>query len=287
MKPLLAATLEKITDLDATRPYMVSPKLDGIRCLRVGGECVSRNMKPIRNRYIQRMLTALPDGLDGELVSGDPAGQMVLNRTVSAVMSEFGEPEFKYHIFDNYMTSGPFRTRHLSLVRIVSPHVTIVPHYTLHADEIEDLERVIITAGYEGIMIRGCDGKYKQGRSTHNDGILWKFKRFRDGEAIVTSIAEGMTNNNLPIVNGTGYTERSTHKENLQPNGQVGTIFGIDIKTRDAVVLSPGRMTHEMRKYFLNRPHEIVGRLVNYKTFDYGTVDNPRFSTFQSFRDYE
>lgn len=288
MKPLLAATLENINDLDSTKSYLVSPKLDGIRCLRIGGQCLSRNMKPIRNRHVQKIFARLPDGLDGELIVGAPTGELVLNRTVSGVMSEEGTPDVKYHIFDNFMFGGGFASRFAQLLQshLIGP-IEIVPHYILKADEIEDIERLTVSMGYEGIMIRGVDGLYKQGRSTHNEGILWKFKRFRDGEALITGIAEGMTNNNLPIINGTGYTERSTHKENLSPNGQVGTIYATDTTTRENLTLSPGKMTHDMRQYFLLRPRELVGRICKYKTFDYGKVDNSRFSTFQGFIDYE
>jgi hypothetical protein len=31
--------------------------------------------------------------------------------------------------------------------------------------------------------------------------------------------------------------------------------------------------------------HEIMGRIIKYKTFDYGAIDAPRFTTFQAFVD--
>lgn len=69
MKPMLAAI---VTNREALRfPYLVSPKYDGIRCLIIGGEVVSRNLKPIRNKHIQAALRGLPD-LDGELIVGNP-----------------------------------------------------------------------------------------------------------------------------------------------------------------------------------------------------------------------
>lgn len=289
MRPLLAATLEKLEHLDPTKQYLLSPKLDGIRSLRVAGVSVSRNMKPIRNRYIQHVLRNLPNGMDGELIVGAPFGELVLNRTVSGVMSEGGEPDFMLYVFDNFMYPGGFKARYDQLNRWVAtvrpPHVMLVGHEELEVADIAEYEQRQIDRGYEGIMIRGLYGHYKQGRSTHNDGILWKFKRFRDGEAWITGVQEGVTNNNVQVLNALGTTERSTHKENMVPNGMVGTILAMDKVTKERLVLSPGRMTHDERAKYLRAPHLIIGRTCRYKTFDYGTVDSPRFSTFQAFLD--
>ena len=58
-KPMLAAT---VADRSKLRfPYLASPKLDGIRCLVLNGEVLSRSFKPIRNRFIQVQLKRLPD----------------------------------------------------------------------------------------------------------------------------------------------------------------------------------------------------------------------------------
>jgi DNA ligase-1 len=77
-------------------PVGASFKLDGIRALIVNGKLVSRTFKPIRNRHIVSTLEAiLPDGIDGELLSGT-----TFQDCSSAVMRERGEPEFYYCAFD-------------------------------------------------------------------------------------------------------------------------------------------------------------------------------------------
>ena len=68
-KPMLAASLKNINQLDYTKGYLATPKIDGIRALMIDGHLVSRTFKPIRNNYIRTMLEAvLPDGADGEIV---------------------------------------------------------------------------------------------------------------------------------------------------------------------------------------------------------------------------
>ena len=60
IKPMLAAKLgpAKLEDLDCY-PYLASPKVDGVRCVVQGGVAYSRNLKPIRNTYVQRCLSKL------------------------------------------------------------------------------------------------------------------------------------------------------------------------------------------------------------------------------------
>ena len=95
-KPMLAATLKDVSQLDYSKGYLATQKLDGIRALMIDGKLVSRTFKPIRNKYIREMLEAvLPDGADGEIVCPG-----AFQATSSGVMSADGEPEFTYFMFD-------------------------------------------------------------------------------------------------------------------------------------------------------------------------------------------
>ena len=64
MKPLLAYTVEDTSALKY--PLFASVKLDGIRCLVIDGVAYSRNMKPIKNEYVQKCIGKTEyNGLDG------------------------------------------------------------------------------------------------------------------------------------------------------------------------------------------------------------------------------
>jgi hypothetical protein len=53
-------------------PVLATPKLDGIRCLKLGGKALTRSFKPISNRFVREWIEAnLPDGVDGELMLRD------------------------------------------------------------------------------------------------------------------------------------------------------------------------------------------------------------------------
>ena len=95
-KPMLAATLKEVNQLDYDKGYMATQKLDGIRALMIDGKLVSRTFKPIRNNHIREILEAiLPDGADGEIVCPG-----AFQATSSGVMRAEGEPEFTYYMFD-------------------------------------------------------------------------------------------------------------------------------------------------------------------------------------------
>ena len=117
-KPLLAGNFDPEK---AQLPYIATPKIDGIRFLMVNGVAVSRTFKPIRNQHIQSLLsTYLPDGIDGELTSGN-----TFQSSTSAVMTIEGEPNFKVWVFDYVNPDDneilPFYLRILNLNRIDAP----------------------------------------------------------------------------------------------------------------------------------------------------------------------
>lgn len=283
-KPMLSATLLDPETLKY--PVFVSPKLDGIRCLIYEGKAVSRNLKPIRNDYVQQMLVGLPTGLDGELIVGSPTDGHVLNRTQSGVMSSDGCPDFKYYLFDNFAMKQGFEYRLTSLEDIRHSHIELVPHYTVTSSEqFLKYEQHFLDSGFEGIMIRSIGGAYKHGRSTASEGLLFKFKRFRDGEAVVFGLREGVHNQNESTEDALGRLRRSNHVENKIGSMRVGTILGADCVTGQPLEISPGRMTIDERKHYWSNPEQLIDRIIKYKTFDYGTLNVPRFSTFQAFRD--
>ena len=287
-KPLLSATLEHSLIQHLNYPLIGSPKLDGIRCIIHGGQAVSRNLKPFRNQHVQDCLHNLPEGLDGELIVGEPNVGNVLNRTFSGVMSADGKPDFTFWVFDKYNGTGTFESRldRLSFHTNSFEHAKVVTHNHIRSPaELTSFEELALKDGYEGIMLRDPRGRYKFGRSTLSEAILMKLKRFTDGECTVVAIREGMTNLNEQTMNALGYMERSKHVSNMAPSGQVGTIIGRDCATGETYDVSPGRMTQDMRIYYLNHPGELIGKIIKHKSFDYGAVNTARFRTFQAFRD--
>lgn len=285
-RPMLAATLEDFAQLRF--PLLASVKLDGVRCLAANGVALSRNLKPFRNKYVQDQLAHIAHySLDGELIVGPPNIGHVLGRTQSGVMSADGEPDFKYYIFDRFTNAElPFenRIKHLEEFRglRVEP---LVQKFIETAEALALFEATALNQGYEGVILRCPKAKYKFGRATPNENSMWKLKRFRDGEARVMDLEEGVTNLNPSTTNALGLAERSNVTANKVGNGQVGTLICKDLISGEIFPVSPGRMVVAERKRYFVQPGLLLGRVIKYKTFDYGKLDAPRFATFQAFRD--
>jgi len=289
-KAMLAGKLEAPFVLASGRfPVLASPKLDGIRATIQGGVVMSRSLKPIANLHVQALLSRPElEGLDGELIVGNPAAADAFRVTSSAVMSQDGKPNFVFHVFDKFMV-GPFASRLAEASQVVDglslPYVQMVPHNLVESqDVLQSLETIAVELGYEGLMIRSPKGPYKQGRSTSNEGFLLKMKRFTDGEGEVLDLIEQESNQNTAFVNELGHTARSSHKDGKVAKGTLGAYLVKNLETGIVHKVSPTGTLVE-RQAIWNDGGNYIGKIVKFKFFASGGKDKPRFPQFVGFRD--
>jgi len=291
-KPMLASAIEDTSKLKF--PVLASIKLDGIRCTMQNGRLLSRSLKEIPNRHIQKMFKHLPEGLDGELIYGDPAHPDCYRTTTSIVMSEDKDPAgIKFHAFDLF-EDKPFKMRNQDVYTLIfdldDEHVEEVRHWSIPTEEkLLAFEAHALEQGHEGIMVRSLDGPYKQGRSSIKEGHLLKLKRFQDGEATIVGFYEEQENQNESKTNALGRTERSSAKAGLVGKGTLG---GFDVEglggKYDGIVFQVGGgpgFTAEMRKQFWKDRKKLIGDVIKFKYFPSGSKDKPRFPGFLGFRD--
>jgi DNA ligase-1 len=286
-KPMLAASTE---GHDLHYPVLVSPKLDGIRATIQDGTVLSRSLKPIPNHAVQLLLglDAL-NGLDGELVCGDPTHPECFNRTTSVVMSKDGyATDLRFYVFDDLSESGGFERRlHTAKKRAKRFEVIrVVDHYlALDKGALTAYEHEMVEAGYEGIMIRDPIGRYKNGRSTQKEGGLLKMKRFHDAEAVVVGLNHLRVNVNDPVLNTLGYQERSTKQQGMITHEElVGSLIVKDVATGVVFGLGTG-FSEAQRQYYAALGDELIGKVVKYKSQPAGAMEKPRFPVFIGFRD--
>ena len=287
-KPLLASAF----DPDKARfPYLATPKIDGIRFLIVDGQAVSRSFKPIRNKWIQKHMQFLPEGIDGEITCGDN-----FQSSTSGVMSYEGTPDFHIWIFD-YVECGPDtiapyeeRMRQLEEMEALGHFTAIKPHYTvLYPELVEDLEGVqkledrFIGEGHEGVMLRDPDGTYKFGRASVKDNIILKVKQFLDDEATVVGFVEKMRNENEATKDAFGYTERKGGKAGMVAAGTLGS-FILRHSSGETFKCGSG-LNDELRKEIWDNTELYLGKQVKYKYMSHGVKDLPRHPIFLGFRD--
>lgn len=290
-RPMLAAltTESDLEKLFASEWFYASPKLDGIRGLVKEGQLLSRSLKPIPNAYTQlRFSQPYLEGLDGELILGDPTDGDVYRRTNSAVMSRDGEPDVTFYVFDHHSSDGSFaeRLQQVACKARETLYAVPLPHEPVHTLEaLTDMEAAYLEAGYEGVILRHPDRAYKFGRSTVNESGMLKVKRFIDGEAEIIGMNELMHNSNEATVNELGLTERSSHKANKVPMGVMGNLEVRDLVTGVEFEIGSGFKAAD-REWFWEKRETLIGSIVKYKSFPIGVKDKPRQPVYLGLRSH-
>lgn len=289
MKPMLAANVE----LSSIRfPVHASPKLDGVRAMVIDGKLYSRSLKLIPNPHVQALFALVAfNGLDGELIAGDPTAKDAFRATTSAVSNERLKPVgVKFYVFDNFLTQGDFATRSKALQYVfaasMNDSVVLVPQKLVTSvEELLAFETEMLAAGYEGLILRDPRGAYKQGRSTANEQGMLKLKRFSDSEAMIIGMEEEMANTNDATRNALGRTERSGAQAGLVGKGAMGALVVRDLKSGVEFNIGTGFTAIDRRLFWKERNSIISKRMVvKYKSFLIGAKDKPRFPVYLGVR---
>jgi DNA ligase-1 len=289
-RPMLAATVDDITT-QVKYPCYVQDKEDGIRCFMLHDEALTRTFKKIPNMFIRNKLkeTMLPDGLDGEIITLDENGERdKYNDVQSKVMSKGGTPRFIYVVFD-LASQYPFAVRDGALNNYLSMHLVRtwlqkVNQYIVTTQEgLELCETDAIARGKEGMIIRSPHGYYKAGRSTINEQYLLKLKRFVDDEAEIMGFEEFMHNCNEATTNAQGLTERSSHKDNLEPGNKLGALVCKCKGFQEYFKIGSG-FTDAQRIDMWEHKLDLLGQKVTFKYFKHGQKDKPRHPIFKGMR---
>jgi DNA ligase-1 len=284
-KPMLASKCERPDLLPF--PVLATPKLDGIRCLKIGGKALTRSFKPISNRFAREWIEAnLPDGVDGELM----LRHGTFSETTGAIGRRDGQPNFVFHVFD-YITdsiSTPYadRMNHLAALPDDGRIVKVLPQIICNHAELMIFEEECLATGYEGVMVRTPQSPYKCGRSTEREAWLLKIKRFEDAEAVVLEPYEGMSNQNAAEQDAFGRTKRSMSQAGMIGRGELGGFIvrhlssGVEFRLGyNHVVGGIDRVTLWMKR------ETLIGRVVKFSHQPSGAKEAPRFPKFIGFRE--
>ena len=141
---------------------------------------------------------------------------------------------------------------------IVTP---LIPHAVHNMGQLHEFEKQALNQGYEGIILRTPEGKYKCGRCTLREGIMVKLKRFVDSEAIIT---------------GTEELVRKGH----HAGGTLGSIIATD-DSGTTFRIGTGYTADQRLALWANR-NVIIGKTVKYK-HSHGK-SRPRNSVFIGIR---
>jgi DNA ligase-1 len=294
MKPMLATALN--WDL-LKYPVYVSPKLDGIRCIVENGVPRSRTWKALPNAKLRqacREFATTLQYLDGEIVVGDPTAKNVYNATMSGIMSEGGDPNFSYLVFDWVGDPDQSYVSRLSTVVYMASNlpgwVSVVPQVICHnREDVERIEEEFVGEGYEGVIVRSIDGRYKFNRSTAREGLLLKLKRYSDAEAVIYGYEELMHNDNPGYMDEQGHTRHTSHKANQRGGGVLGALQ-VEMDTDNRLVRFAIGTGFDMaqREALWTVRDGLIGKIVKFKFMPYGVLEStgvPRHPVYLGLRD--
>jgi len=285
-KPMLAA---EGADGDITYPKIALPKHNGVRGLVSDGVLLARSLKPIVNKYTSSLFSYHElNGLEGELVVGDPFHEEVFTNTTSGVTSVGGEPDVCWYLFDMYHPTKPFSERLAELAqraeRYDTKYVQVIPHFVVNSDlEVQEYAEWALSKGFEGLVLRDPDAKYKEGRATSLENTFLRYVPWFTSEAEILGVTEGEINTNESKPNELGNLKKSTSKAGKIPSGRAGTFQVRDLKTGTEFSMSVP--TVALQELVWKDTSKYVGKIARYK-FKIGVKkDMPRFAQYEGIRD--
>lgn len=287
MKPNLAESPEEGQTI--TFPKYASPKLDGIRAMVQNGKLVSRSLKLIPNEAIRDMLGPY-EGLDGELICGEPTNPDVYNLTYRKVMTKNGDTEgVTFFVFDLLDLKLPYATRlHDLHAKPLSGFIKVLPQSLVTSQiTLDAYYAEVLDQGYEGAILRNPGALYKQGRSTAASQDMLKMKPFEDSEGLVIGLYEAMENQNPTFKNELGRTDRSTDAGGLVPKGMLGGFVMTVLNGKFKGIttnIAAGKLSHKERTDIWNDPTLAMNKVITYRHMPHGSVDAPRHARFYRFR---
>ena len=300
MKPMLAGKFDPIK-VEKKLPLLGQLKYDGIRVFIRDGIAYTRSLKPVRSSEFQSWVAWNRDfleGMDGEIICGDPTAQGCFQRTSSFVMSYDKVDIFTFYIFDKWDEPATFRDRFAIVEEVAAQFIMdkdpkkMVAADTRKMNTMEDITAFhdeMITQGQEGIILRDPDAFYKFGRGSPVKCECIKMKEggWIDTECTIIDFHEQLHNANEATIDNLGHTERSGHKENLIGKDTLGAISvsghfedGRPFECRVGTGLDDA-----IRQKVWDRRQDYIDKIVKMKYFTVGIKDKPRFPTFLGFRD--
>jgi DNA ligase 1 len=298
-RPMKGDALEEADIANIKFPVAASYKLDGFRVIARDGKPLTSALKLHGNLHIQKMFeqhALVLEGLDGELVVGEPNDPNVFDNTSGPVRRAEGEPDFTFWVFDLWNSTAGYENRLKMLQETQSVLGSLLPSFVQlvpvalirNAEELASFEARTLELGYEGVMLRSLDGPYKYGRSTVKEGYLLKLKRFADAEAIIIGFEESQQNNNEATKDNFGRTKRSAHKANKVGKGTLGKFLLRGVNGQFAGVefsCATGCLTAPEKQAIWDDRASWINTHITYEFLKIGSKDKPRHPKFMRRRE--
>jgi DNA ligase-1 len=285
------------TDIKTLKyPLLASYKLDGIRCIFKDGQMYTRALKQFPNvqlrkrfEHLARLSKEKDTILDGELLAKSLTFNELsgLTRQLDKELPE----DLNFYCFDaihNKDFHMGFQTRTTFLGTMNNRgciYMKILPQLLIDSSiGITILYEEALAWGCDGLILRDPNGRYKFGRGTLKEGLIYKIKPFKTFDAKIigvtqsTEVREGAEKK----INELGMSVTSKKKaDRILINKACA--FEVIYKNRLLQVVIA--MTDEEKEEVWKHKEKYIGRWIEYKGMLVGSKDLPRHPVFIRFRD--
>ena len=295
-KPMLAPN-EKIDITTLKYPLLASYKLDGIRCIFKDGQLYSRALKQFPNiklrerfAYLAKLCQANNIILDGELL----AKSLTFNE-LSGITRQLDKElpkDLFFYCFDSIKCEdydAPFNDRVVNtqkfITQIEQQYVSLLSQnlITEHI-KIQELYEKALEFGCDGLILRAPNGRYKFGRGTIKEGLIYKMKPFMTFDAKI-----------IGIIQATEVREGAEKKINELGRSVTSKKIADRVLIEKAaafIVMYEGKelkvtiaMTDEEKEDVWKNQSKYLGRIIEYKGMLVGAKDLPRHPVYIRMRD--
>jgi DNA ligase 1 len=271
-------------------PLLASAKLDGIRCIIKDGQLYSRSLKLIRNVHLRGLLSEITAYskahdviLDGELY----CFTVPFNELSGIIRSDDKELpiDLKFWCFD--ILDGkdrPFVDRIKQYEKLNFRKLQpCVQYLASNAEEVQLAFEQSIRDGFEGLILRNPESKYKFGRARVKENIAYKVKLFETFDAKITGVvrATKVDENAEKTINELGYSVTSQKKDDRIFIDKACAFIVMHNGKELKVVLA---MTDEEKKEIWLNKHNYIGKTIEYKGMTIGSKDLPRHPVMIRYR---
>jgi len=293
-QPLLAPN--QIVDLATLRyPLLASYKYDGIRCIFKDGQMFTRSLKSFANKNLEPTFRTIAAAsqmgyiLDGELYSPS----ISFNELSGVIRQIDGKlpDDLKFYCFEVLVDiTAPFQSRLSSRDRLLREidrgeelAVPVRNSLVSSENEVSVLFHKALAEGFEGLMLRNPEGRYKYGRATVKENISYKVKPYITFDAQIIDVVQAtvVREGAEKKVNELGHQVTSKKKGDRVPIEQAADFV---VKYRDGTVSVSIAMTAAEKQEVWTNRDKYIGRWIEYKGMLVGAKNAPRHPVFLRFR---
>jgi len=269
-------------------PLLVSYKLDGIRCIFKDGKMYSRALKQfpnvqLRKRFEHIAKYTLEVGLvfDGELLA-----KSITFNELSGITRQLDKElpdDLFFYCFDCIIDNdfnAPFIDRINWIKRLdITNYVKIVSQHVVDSQEaINNIYDGAIGWGCDGLILRDPNGRYKFGRGTIKEGLIYKMKPFHTFDSKIIGIVQAtkVREDAEKKINELGRSVTSKKKDDRILIKKAAA-FVVMYKGKELKVTIA--MNDEEKENIWKNPKNFIGKYVEYKGMLVGAKDLPRHPT--------